>query len=143
MQHNIQSRQPLTWQDIWNNWLPTPKPFKSNHNWEAALRYLKLPVDPVHLGEVKGDLGFPISQYNLYSIPNMQKAHTLILMIHELKPRSIIVKDMFGEIECAVSESVLKEHTLTEGTVIIVENATILPGPVLNLTGYNITAVFL
>lgn len=145
MYHDMQAfstRSVLSWQDIWGSWIPNPKPFQANKHWESALRYLKLPVDPIHLGHVKGEMGFPMSSYNLFTAQNLQKVHTLILMIHEVNSRSILAKDIFGEIECAVSDSIWRQYSLEKGNVIVVENVTVLPGPILNLTASNISSVF-
>lgn len=68
-----------------------------------------------------------------------QKAPCLVVQLTEVfKNKSVIGADTFGEVKCCIDPSIWGEHSFSEGSVLILSNVTILPGPVVLVTERNI-----
>lgn len=131
------------WTDLKSLWSP-PKPvFCASIAWQSALISLNLPTSDINLGLTQGPFDPFSTQSTLSNLTPCSKSENLLFQLASpIKNRLVKVSDPTSETFCTLHPEILSRYNLSEGSVIISKNTTILPELLINLTLSNIVKVF-
>lgn len=129
--------------DIAAAWAYVPPKFTPTKSWTDALKHLKIPLDDTHMGRRGADpLRPPFSACNLGTLVVYQKAALLLVQVNDISDKQFTVLDFISSAKCNVHPMVWEQHAISEGSTLLLQQVTVLPGGVLNVVPRNVVKVF-